>query len=140
MTQIGPFKGDYRFLSNFYETPVEFEGIWYPTAEHAYVAAKSLDRAFRINISTSYITPAQAKRLGRTVDVRNDWEQVRLRVMYDIVRFKFANNRQLLQRLKDTGDAELVEWNTWGDTFWGVCRGEGENNLGKILMRVRAEL
>lgn len=140
MTQIGPFKDEYRFLSNFYQATVEFEGIWYPTAEHAYVAAKSLDQSFRINISTSGRSAGQVKRLGRTVVIRPDWRQVRLQVMYDIVRFKFANNSLLLQRLKDTGGAELVEFNTWGDTFWGVCRGQGENNLGKILMRVRAEL
>ena len=84
--------------------------------------------------------PSEAKRLGRRVRLRSDWEQVKYDVMLDVVRAKFNQHPDLAQKLLATGDEELVEGNDWGDTYWGVCNGRGKNMLGKILMRVRAEL
>ena len=83
---------------------------------------------------------SEAKRLGRRVRLRSDWEQVKYDVMLDVVRAKFNQHPDLAQKLLATGDEELVEGNDWGDTYWGVCNGRGKNMLGKILMRVRAEL
>ena len=82
-------------------------------------------------------SPAEAKRFGRRVRLRLDWEQVKLDIMRQLVADKFARSDELRRRLLATGDAELVEGNAWNDTFWGVCRGRGQNHLGRILMEVR---
>jgi ribA/ribD-fused uncharacterized protein len=74
------------------------------------------------------------------VKLRSDWTEIRLEIMEKIVRAKFWQNPHLARKLVATGDQKLVEGNRWNDTFWGVCRGVGENHLGKILMRVREEL
>ena len=136
---IDSFQGEYRFLSNFWPAQVVFEGITYPTAEHAYQAAKSLDAAERQRIAAAP-TPAEAKRAGRALQQRDDWESAKFDVMERVVRDKFTRNPELRRQLLATGDAELIEGNTWGDRVWGVYHGEGENRLGRILMRVRAEL
>ena len=86
------------------------------------------------------LNPSEAKRLGRRVRLRSGWEQVKYDVMLDVVRAKFNQHPDLAQKLLATGDEELVEGNDWSDTYWGVCNGRGKNMLGKILMRVRAEL
>ena len=138
-SKIAEFQGEYRFLSNFWPSTVEFEGMTYPTAEHAYQAAKTLDAAERRRIA-ALPTPAEAKRAGRALPPRADWEQVKFDVMLQCVRDKFSRDPDLRRRLLDTGEAYLEEGNTWGDTVWGVSNGVGENRLGKILMRVRDEL
>lgn len=80
------------------------------------------------------------KRLGRRVKLRPDWESIKDQVMYEVCKAKFSQNTDLRDKLVATGDAELVEGNTWGDKIWGICNGQGENRLGKILMKVRTEL
>lgn len=136
---ITHFTGDYRFLSNFWYANVEYDGRLWPSVEHAYQAMKSSDRAYQDKFM--YGTPGNAKRLGKNPPARRpDWDGVKLRIMETCVRSKFQITRSLGDELLDTGDAELVEGNHWGDVYWGVCRGVGENNLGKILMKVRAEL
>jgi ribA/ribD-fused uncharacterized protein len=87
----------------------------------------------------SALTPGKAKRLGRKVTLRANWELIKIDVMLDLVRQKFQDP-DLAWMLINTGDAELIEGNHWGDKFWGVCNGEGENHLGKILMQVRDEI
>lgn len=139
---IGPFIGKYRFLSNFYPAPILVEGIWFPTVEHAYQWAKTEDGSFRKWI-TEAPTPGVAKGLGSRAPLRSNWERVKLEVMRALVTEKFRREfvyGELGAQLFDTGDEELVEVNDWGDTFWGVCRGVGENHLGKILMQIRSEL
>jgi ribA/ribD-fused uncharacterized protein len=84
-------------------------------------------------------TPGRAKRMGRKAPLREDWEEIRVSVMTDLVRQKFSLPG-LQRRLLATGDQEIVEGNTWGDVFWGVCRGKGQNQMGKILMKIREEL
>lgn len=130
------FREEFAFLSNFHAAPVTIQGITYPTSEHAYVATKTKDLKLRKVIAT-LTTPGIAKRYGRTMDVRNDWMQIRVQAMEYIVDQKFRQNHDLKRKLVMTHDLELVEDNTWGDTFWGVCDGKGENHLGKILMQVR---
>jgi len=137
---IDSFKGEWNFLSNFYPAKVVYEGIEYPTAEHAFQAAKSPWAAERITIAGASL-PSKAKQLGRRVSLRSGWENIKLQVMKDIVRAKFAQNADLqIMLMLGTGDAELIEGNDWGDEFWGVCNGKGENHLGKILMEIREEL
>lgn len=138
-SRIGSFSGEYRYLSNFWPAEVTFEGHRYPSVEHAYQAAKSLDAAARSRIA-ALPTPSEAKRAGRALTYRSDWDRVKLDVMEQCVRDKFKNNADLGAKLLATGEAELVEGNDWGDEFWGVCEGRGANHLGKILMKIRAEL
>jgi ribA/ribD-fused uncharacterized protein len=139
-TKIAEFQGDYRWLSNFWPCSVEFEGITYPSAEHAYQAAKTLDASERRRIA-ALATPSEAKTAGRALKPqRDDWERVKFDVMERVVRDKFNRNADLRAKLLATGDADLLEGNTWGDRVWGVVDGTGENRLGKILMAVRAEL
>jgi len=135
---ITSFRGKNEFLSNMYSCRVVINDEVYPSAEHAFQAMKSLDRDVRITMSVCP-TAKDAKRYGRKINLRSDWEDVKVDIMYDILKAKFSNP-VLAQKLLDTGDEELIEGNTWGDTFWGVCKGEGENNLGRLLMKVRSEI
>jgi len=136
MDVIDSFRGEYRFLSNFYLHPIVFEGDLYPSLEHAFQAAKSLDPAER-KLVRLCVKPGDAKRTGRKITRRSDWDDIRVSVMRELLFQKF-NAGPLRQRLLGTGDAQLIEGNDWGDVFWGVCRGRGENWLGKLLMEVRA--
>lgn len=136
-TVVDSFRGDFGFLSNFYETSVWVDGERYPSVEHAYQAAKSSDPMTKKMIRES-ARPAVAKKLGYSCQLPADWDTKKLTVMRDLVRKKFENPL-LRSLLLATEDASLVEGNTWGDKFWGVCRGVGHNHLGKILMEVREE-
>jgi hypothetical protein len=137
--RIDSFQGPYRFLSNFWPTEVVFENLTFPTVEHAYQAAKTLSLEERHRIA-SLATPGEAKKEGRKLAQRSDWEQVKFQVMEECVRYKFTHHPELKAELLATGEAELIEGNDWGDKIWGVYQGEGENRLGKILMKIRAEL
>lgn len=139
MSEIREFSGNHRFLSNFHPAIVEYEGVTYPSVEHAYQAAKSLDPEEREIIRSSG-SAGMAKRLGRHATVREDWEDVKLEIMAELVYQKFSNDADLTRKLLDTGDTVLVEGNWWGDRFWGVCNGIGYNHLGQILMAVRKSL
>ena len=106
--------------------------------KNAYQAAKSLDLEIRnqfVNIS-----PDESKKLGRKTNVREDWEEVKYGIMYQIVLDKFSRNYQLGDLLIETGDKYLEETNHWKDKIWGVCDGVGKNWLGKILMDVRTQI
>lgn len=131
---IGPFSGEYRFLSNFWPEPAR-GGL---TNEHFFQAEKSLDpeeRAFVMRASTAM----EAKKRGRMIMIRDDWDVVKRSVMLSGLRNKFYLDASLQRALLLTGDEKLVEVNHWGDRYWGVD-GTGENNLGVLLMQVRAEL
>lgn len=137
MSKIDSFRGEYHFLSNFYETPVCVYGIKYPNAEAAFQAQKCVlpeeAEAFKT------MSPQMAKRYGRMVQLKPNWEQIKDSVMLTVVRAKFKNP-VLKDLLLNTGAAELIEGNCWGDTYWGVCNGKGKNRLGEILMTVRTEI
>lgn len=135
---IDSFQGEHRWLSNFWPAVVLFEGETYPSVEHAYVAAKTLDLELRREIRTVN-SPGSVKRIGRGITLRPDWEAVKLEVMEHLLREKFKDPT-LRSQLIATADQELVEGNHWGDTFWGVCRGVGQNNLGRLLMKIRSEV
>ena len=134
------FRGAFDFLSNFYPARVEVDGICYQNAEAAFQAQKCTDVAERGAFAG--LDAVKAKRKGRQVKLRSDWDAVRLSVMEEVVRAKFLQNPDLAARLAATGTMPLEEGNDFGDTFWGVDAktGKGENNLGKILMKIRKEL
>ena len=131
---------EYRFLSNFYEAPVEYNGLVFGNNEAAFQAQKCMTDEEKVKFTE--LTAGKSKYVGRRVDLRPDWETVKFGIMEEIVRAKFTRNPELAEMLLATGDKILVEGNTWGDTCWGVnCKtGQGENHLGKILMKVRDEL
>jgi len=149
---IDSFKGENEYLSNFLMRPFtaklkivndngDLESVidTFQSIEHAFQASKVLDRDVQYVIRDAG-TPGKAKKLGRKAKLRKDWEEVKLDIMYELVKAKFDQHLDLKMHLLATGDAELVEGNTWRDGFWGVKEdGVGENHLGKILMRVRQE-
>jgi ribA/ribD-fused uncharacterized protein len=130
----------FRFLSNFWPVQVDFEGILYPSVEHAYQAAKTLDPGEREHVRGAP-SPGSAKQRGRKVTIRPDWDDKRrLSVMQGLLAQKFLTEPMRTWLLL-TGDVQIAEGNTWGDTFWGVLpNGTGNNHLGKMLMRIRADL
>lgn len=135
---INEFKGDYRFLSNFFMTTVVFEGDHYPSSEHAYMAAKTTDATIRMKVARC-ATPKEAKSMGRKIQLRASWEGMKQQVMQQILMDKFSRNSIIRQKLLDTGDQQLVEGNWWNDKVWGVClkTNQGKNLLGHTLMTVR---
>ncbi len=133
---IYEFRGETRWLSNFEYAHVVYDGIVYPTSEHAYQAAKSLSLSTRMAIARMP-KPGDAKRAGGALSLRPDWEQIKLAVMWAVNLDKFTRNMNLGKRLIETTGRPLIEGNDWGDTFWGVCNGEGQNHLGQTLMAVR---
>lgn len=142
VTKIEEFQGPYRFLSNFWKCRFVWDNILWRSSENAYVAAKTLDRELRLEIST-IDKPGDVKRFGRKIEIRPDWEEVKIGLMTEIVREKFGQNGDLALKLLDTERIILEEGNTWKDRFWGICppgSGNGRNELGKILMKIRGEL
>lgn len=135
---ITSFSGSYRFLSNFYPSPIILYGLHFATVEHAFQAMKMTTDA-DAELVRSQRTPADAKRIARRSPCREDWDSVKQQAMYTALKEKFAIEH-LAQRLRDTGNRTLVEGNDWGDQYWGVCNGKGENWLGILLMKVRSEL
>lgn len=142
---IDRFDGEYRWLSNYSPHPVVFEGRTYPTGEHAFAAAKTLDDGMRWTIANAP-TPGEAKRLGRSAKLRPGWDDtVRYQAMTAILDSKFTD-LDLVARLLDTEDDLLIEGTTWHDNHWGDCTCPkhrstvGQNHLGRTLMRLRSEL
>jgi hypothetical protein len=135
---IRGFQGEYRFLSNFWPSSIMMDGDRYDTVEAAYQAARTLSRDDRRTIRRMP-TPGRAKRAGKLVTVRHDWDGINIRIMTSLVRSKFSAPA-MAAKLAATYPAELVEDNAWGDVFWGTSGGKGENHLGRILMAVRFDI
>ena len=135
--EIDYFREEYEFLSNFYPTKVVFDEITYYNAEAAYQAQKC--SRYEDRFQFAHMSADEAKRLGQKMEIRPDWNEIKYRVMEQVVYAKFAQNPTLAQDLLDTADKPLKEGNTWGDVYWGINlrTGEGKNNLGKILMDLR---
>lgn len=127
------------FLSNFYERRFIYDGLSYPTSEHAYQAQKTEDLQYRIKIAEAR-TPHDAKKMGRELArLRPDWQHVKVEIMEDVLRAKFSTHSMKTMLMRTYPDT-LIEGNDRGDTFWGVCNGEGRNMLGQLLMKIREEM
>ena len=138
MESILGFKGEYEWLSNFYPCKIEYKGYIFDCSEALYMAHKSGDEEdFELFVG---LNGAQSKRMGKSIVLRKDWDDVKYDVMLKCVTMKFEQNPELADLLINTGDKYIIEDNWWKDTYWGVCNGVGENNLGKILMIVRDKL
>jgi hypothetical protein len=160
MERIDHFAYEHDFLSNFYPVAIVMEGAEYGSVEHAYQAAKVLNPEKRRILTLDFnpnLTAGQAKKVGRNLDLRDDWDEVKALIMRELLFQKFGNPA-LRARLLATGTAELVEGNYWEDRHWGVCYGglptgfdgrkckkwphdpAGDNKLGQLLMEIRFEL
>jgi ribA/ribD-fused uncharacterized protein len=135
---IYEFTYEHGFLSNFHPVTVEMGGLPYPSVEHAYQAAKTLDEADRDMIRLAR-TPGIAKSRGRLVRLRPGWDQLKDGIMRDLLEQKFSRE-PLTGLLLATGDAVIIEGNAWGDRYWGVSGGSGLNKLGLALMAIRQGL
>lgn len=131
------FRKEFAFLSNFYSSDITYNGEPFPTAEHAYQASKAVSKN-DFQLIQSATSPAQAKKLARSISVRPNWNAIKRRVMREILEEKFAipHLREKLLQVQEP----IIEHNKHGDTYWGVCGGVGENHLGKILTRIRNEI
>lgn len=128
------FQGEFRWLSNFWPVQILSEGRVYPSVENAYQAAKAHPSQRWVFTQCS---PGESKRLGRKIKLHADWESQKLHVMRTLVNDKFMVGTELAHRLIATGNVHIEEGNRWGDRYWGVCRGDGLNNLGKLIMERR---
>lgn len=135
---ITRFFDEYRFLSNFYPAEFMYVGYSFATSENAYQAMKMKTIEDFVLVADAP-TPGKAKRLGRKLPTNPDWDDIKVGIMGEILRKKFAIP-QLREKLLATGDAHLEEGNKWGDQFWGTVDGVGENNLGKLLMEIREKI
>lgn len=131
------FRNEFFFLSNLYPCDLEIQGIHFSCAESAFQAMKCVHE--KDILALSKMSGVDAKRYGRSVDLRTDWNNLRVKAMRYVLNEKFKNP-ELKSKLLSTDDIELVEDNNWNDTFWGVCNGIGENQLGKLLMEIRNNL
>ena len=139
MDPISVFEGEHHFLSNFHPATFVWDNILWPTSEHAYQAAKVISHKHRIELA-SIRGPAAVKQAGKKLPLRQNWDDLKVDVMYEIVLCKFTQNPDLKAKLTATKDAHLEEGNHWKDTFWGICppnSGIGLNHLGEVLMDIR---
>lgn len=132
------FRGQYRFLSNFYRCDVTYRELTYKSSEAAYQAQKCPNTE-DMSMFTR-ISPSDAKRLGFKMKCRSDWDSIKYMVMKKILYCKFTQNQNLCSKLIDTNGLLIEEVNDWGDTYWGICNGKGLNKLGLLLMELRYEL
>jgi len=138
------FRGKYWFLSSFYPTQIVIDGVEYPTVEHYFQSMKATDPETAEKIR-NLETPKKARRMGRRIKLRSDWEEIKQLIMRRAVYEKFTQHPELEKLLLETGDMILVEGNNWGKDYWGCVRNKekklvGQNHYGRILMEVRAYL
>lgn len=142
---VGPFKDDYRWLSNFWLAPITYNGVIYPTTEHFYQSHKTIIPA-EIQQVIDSPTPGVAKRAGLTITPRDDWDNIKFSIMRKATILKYSQHEDLMEMLLGTGNEDLVEYNHWHDNFWGFCTCAGcqdlphLNNLGQALEDVRSFL
>lgn len=141
MGVIISFDGDYRFLSNFYTSKVIYKDIEFNSVECAYQAAKVKNASDLVSFVN--LSPFEAKQWGKKVELRDDWENIKVGIMMFLLRQKFQDPT-ILGKLLKTDGLYLVEGNYWHDNQWGVCyckkcSGMGKNLLGTLLMSVRNE-
>jgi ribA/ribD-fused uncharacterized protein len=138
---IEEFVEEYSWLSNFWPVEIQVFGASFPSVEHAYMSQKNLSSEWKEKCQDSRISAAQIKKMSREIDLREDWESVKIDVMYQALCAKFEVP-EMKEKLLGTGYAFLMEGNTWNDTFWGVDikTRKGKNMLGKLLMQVREKI
>ena len=140
-SKITMFRDEYAFLSNFYPAVISYRGYQYANNEAAFQAQKALSFTEQQKFCLSRLTnPADAKRLGRKITLRPDWEAAKMQYMYEICMAKYMQHPDLRLALLSTGDSILIEENQWRDRYWGMVNGHGKNRLAIILMDIRNKL
>lgn len=140
METIKEFQDEYRWLSNFAPVKVEYGGMVFPSTENAYQAMKGISLAHAFKCTSC--DPSVSKKLGKICELRPNFDEIKLQLMYNLNLRKYLNEKYK-QLLLDTGDMNIVEGNYWHDNFWGDCycprckNFKGENNLGIIIMKIR---
>jgi len=137
--KISGFFGKYRFLSNFFQSKIKFNGKTYKTAEHLYQSLKATNEidAEKIRKSPS---PSEAKKISRSIKIRDNWDSIKVGIMFMVIKLKFEQNKELALKLLNTKNIYLEETNNWNDIFWGVTSSGGYNILGNLLMILRKML
>lgn len=130
------FRNKYWFLSNLYPCRIRYQGCTFTCVETAFQAAKGGHYWFH---EFKDLDGVSARRLGRQIRLPDDWNLHRDYIMEQLLRYKFQDPF-LMKLLVDTYPEELVEDNYWNDYYWGRCNGQGENHLGKLLMKIRDEI
>lgn len=139
---INSFKDEWELFSNFSLSVVHYNGLNFQTVEHAFQAAKS-NKQSDWNYIQKLKTPGQAKRAGRKVQLRSDWEEVKIIIMRNLLIQKFTLYDKFKNKLISSGNAKIIEGNYWHDNYWGDCycskceNIKGYNNLGILLMEIR---
>lgn len=133
------FRNEFACLSNMYPTPLKINGLCFSCAEAAFQSFKTTDPEIRKKFQ--FITGPEAKRLGRKVELRPDWNEIRIAVMREVLKCKLKHYPSIYGVIAHAANTPggVVEENTWNDTFWGVCNGRGENHLGKLLKELYDE-
>ena len=141
MNKITEFKDEYRWLSNFSPVSIELDEIEYPSVEHAYMSAKSDNEYWKNYCSNKNNTAGEVKRASKTIILVDNWDEIKLSIMEECLMQKFTQE-PYMTNLINTKNVEIEEGNRWGDKFWGIClkTNVGENNLGKLIMKIRKEL
>lgn len=140
--EINFFKEQFSFLSNFYQSDITIDGKKWRTVEHYYQAMKTKDIKLQEKIR-SLKHPGEAKKYGRKIELRHNWEKVKNKIMREALKAKFNQNKNLQKLLLKTYPDYLIEGNYWHDNTWGICyckkceNIKGENRLGKLLMKIR---
>lgn len=135
----------YGAFSNLHRRSVVFEGVTYPTSEHAYQAGKPRKDSVRewLMAAPSPALLAMAAHGLYVWDINPDWSKIKFERMKNILRAKFTQHSDLQELLLSTGTRRLVEAATVDNAvnrLWGEVNGKGKNKLGELLMEVRAEL
>lgn len=133
------FFEEYRWLSNYESCKIKLGDYTFNSSEAAYMAEKTDNPEQKAHLA-SLATGSEAKKYGQKVDLKPDWDKIKVGAMSKILLAKFEQNPPLAEKLVATGEKYLEETNWWHDTFWGVCEGVGNNSLGKLLMMVRRQL
>jgi len=135
---IHQFKGIYSFLSNFADCEIEYNGYTYKSVEHAYIAQKSNDEDWKELCANGGYTAGNLKKVGKEIELREDWEEAKLEIMGELLLLKFKQE-PFRTNLLETDNSYIEEGNWWGDEYWGVSfkTGKGDNHLGKLLMLIR---
>ncbi len=141
MRKIFFYESTYYLFSNFSAHAIEYNGVLYKTSEHAYQATKFDDKKLRNEIILSR-SPLEAKNTAYKYKdfIKKDWHDVKVKIMYEIVKTKVLQHKEVKDVLMNTKNDEIIE-NSPIDYFWGCGKDKtGQNQLGKILMKIRDEL
>jgi len=136
---IDRFDEENSFLSNFFLTDIQYGEKIYKSSEHLFQVLKATNEVDRELIRKA-TTPGRAKRLGRRIKCREDWDKVKDAAMVIVLTLKFTQNSELKEKLLATEEKLLIEGNNWGDKYWGQVNGVGKNKLGRILMSLRGAI